>query len=230
MDDIIYQSAKSIAGAIRRKDVSAVEVVEAHLRRIDETTPALNAVVKLCSERALDEARRADAALADGEPTGPLHGVPMTIKDSLDTEGVVTTGGTLGRAGFVPERDSTVVARLRRAGAILLGKTNTPELTLAGETDNLVYGRTNNPTTPRARPAAAAAGPEPSSRREARPSTWAATPAAASASPPTSAASRASSQPPGGCRERATSSRGDWVPSTPTRRTDRWRGSSRTSS
>jgi amidase len=69
----------------------------------------------------------------------------MTIKDSLDTAGVVSTGGTTGRATFVPERDATVVARLRAAGAILLGKTNTPELTLAGETDNLVYGRTNNP-------------------------------------------------------------------------------------
>ena len=158
MDDITYKSAKSIAGAVRRKEVSAVEVVETHLRRIDETNPALNAVVKLCAERALDEARRADAALADGEPTGPLHGVPMTIKDSLDTESVVTTGGTLGRAGFVPERDSTVVARLRRAGAILLGKTNTPELTLAGETDNLVYGRTNNPYDPSRTPGGSSGG------------------------------------------------------------------------
>src|SRR5262249_40683490 len=76
---------------------------------------------------------------------GPLHGVPMTIKDSLDTAGVISTGGTKGRAALVPEQDATVVARLRAAGAILLGKTNTPELTLSGETDNLVYGRTNNP-------------------------------------------------------------------------------------
>ncbi len=158
MEDIIYRSAKSIARSIRRREVSAVEIVEAHLRRIDETNPALNAVVKLCAERALKEARRADAALADGEPKGPLHGVPMTIKDSLDTEGVVTTGGTLGRAGFVPERDSTVVARLRRAGAILLGKTNTPELTLAGETDNLVYGRTNNPYDPSRTPGGSSGG------------------------------------------------------------------------
>ena len=93
----------------------------------------------------LDEAREADAALARGESKGPLHGVPMTLKDSLDTEGVVTTGGTLGRRTFVPERDSTVAARLRAAGAILLGKSNTPEITFSGETDNLVYGRTNNP-------------------------------------------------------------------------------------
>ena len=145
MSDIIYQSAKSIAQAIRDRDVSAVEVVQAHLDRIEEVNDRLNAVVRLCAERALDEAREADAALARGQSKGPLHGVPMTLKDSLDTEGVVTTGGTLGRRTFVPERDSTVAARLRDAGAILLGKTNTPEITFAGETDNLVYGRTNNP-------------------------------------------------------------------------------------
>ena len=145
MSDFIYSSAKSIAESIRSKEVSAVEVVEAHLTRIDEVNDKLNAVVHLCAERALDEARDADAALARGESKGPLHGVPLTLKDSLDTEGVVTTGGTWGRRDFVPDRDSTVAARLRAAGAILLGKTNTPELTLAGETDNLVYGRTNNP-------------------------------------------------------------------------------------
>ncbi len=144
-DDLIYSSAKSIAQAIRDGDVSAVEVVQAHLERIDDVNDRLNAVVKLCAERALDEAREADAALARGESKGALHGVPMTLKDSLDTEGVVTTGGTLGRRTFVPERDSTVAARLRAAGAILMGKSNTPEITFAGETDNLVYGRTNNP-------------------------------------------------------------------------------------
>lgn len=144
-DDLIFSSAKSIAQAIRDRDVSSVEVVQAHLDRIEEVNDRLNAVVKLCADRALDEARDADAALARGESKGPLHGVPMTLKDSLDTEGVVTTGGTLGRRTFVPERDSTVAARLRGAGAILLGKSNTPEITFAGETDNLVYGRTNNP-------------------------------------------------------------------------------------
>ena len=145
MTDIIYSSARSIAQAIRDREVSAVEVVQAHLDRIDEVNGRLNAVVQVCGDRALAEAREADAALGRGEAKGPLHGVPMTLKDSLDTEGVVTTGGTLGRRDFVPDRDSTIAARLRAAGAILLGKTNTPELTLAGETDNLVYGRTNNP-------------------------------------------------------------------------------------
>ena len=145
MSEIIFRSAKSIAEGIRAREFSAVEVVEAHLARIDEVNGELNAVVQSASERARDEARRADEALARGRNLGPLHGVPITLKDSIDTEGVVTTGGTLGRAGFVPERDATVAARLRAAGAIVLGKTNTPELTLAGETANLVYGRTNNP-------------------------------------------------------------------------------------
>ena len=145
MEELIYASATTMAQSIRDKKISALELVDSHLRRIDQVNPQLNAVVQLASERARAEAREADNALARGENVGPLHGVPMTIKDSLDTEGVISTGGTQGRANFVPEEDSTVVARLRSAGAILLGKTNTPELTLAGETNNLVYGQTNNP-------------------------------------------------------------------------------------
>jgi len=145
VDELIYKSAKSIAKAIQGKEVSAVEVVEANLKRIDEINGKLNAVVQICADRALEEAREADTALARGETKGPLHGVPMTLKDSLDTKGIITTGGTKGRESFVPEEDATLVARLRSSGAILLGKTNTPELTLAGETDNLIYGRTNNP-------------------------------------------------------------------------------------
>ena len=143
--DIIYSSAASIAQSIRDKEISAAEVVQAHLDRIAEVNPSLNAVVHLCADRALQEAADADAALARGDNTGPLHGVPMTLKDSLDTEGVVTTGGTTGRRDFIPDTDATVTARLRAAGAVLMGKTNTPELTMAGETDNSVYGRTNNP-------------------------------------------------------------------------------------
>jgi len=145
MDELIYASATAIAQAIREKRVSATEVVEAHLQRIEAVNPALNAVVQMAGARARLEALAADQALARGELRGPLHGVPMTIKDSLDTAGVISTGGTTGRATLVPGQDATVVARLRAAGAILLGKTNTPELTLSGETDNLVYGRTNNP-------------------------------------------------------------------------------------
>ncbi|MCL0028851.1 amidase [Dehalococcoidia bacterium] len=145
MNEPIYSSARSIARAIRERKISAVEVVEAHLARIDIVNASLNAVVRTVPERALAEARDADMELAAGASIGPLHGVPMTVKDSHDTEGVISTAGTIGRALHVPDRDSTAVARMRAAGAIMLGKTNTPELTLSLETDNLVYGRTNNP-------------------------------------------------------------------------------------
>ena len=145
MDSIIYSSTTELAEAIRNSEISSREVVEAHLEQIVDVNPALNAVVTLVAEQAITEAHSADDALAKGETTGPLHGVPMTIKDNLDTAGVPSTGGTLGRTRFIPEADATVVRRVREAGAILMGKTNTPELTLAYETDNLPFGRTNNP-------------------------------------------------------------------------------------
>ena len=145
MDSIIYASATALARAIQRKEVSALEVVEAYLDRIEAVNPRLNAVVTLTAERARAEAREADASLARGELRGPLHGVPMTLKDNLDTAGVISTGGTQGRAAYIPQHDATVVKRMRSAGAILLGKTNTPELTLSFETYNLLFGRTNNP-------------------------------------------------------------------------------------
>jgi amidase len=150
MDNLTSSSAAALARAIRSGEVSSAEVVEAHLRRIEAVNGRLNAVVQIDGDRALERARRADEALANAaaartESAGPLHGVPFTLKDSIDTAGVVSTWGTAGRAGFVPEQDATVAARLRAAGAILLGKTNTPEFTLSFETDNAVYGRTNNP-------------------------------------------------------------------------------------
>jgi amidase len=145
MNELLYASATALAQAIRNKEVSSEEVVNAYLQRIAEINPQLNAVVQLTATSALGQARSADADLHRGENIGPLLGVPMTIKDSIETEGVICTGGTKGRATFMPAQDATVVARLRAAGAILLGKTNLPELSLAYETDNLVYGRTNNP-------------------------------------------------------------------------------------
>ena len=111
MDDaLLYASACTIARAIREQQVSVKDVVEAHLERIEAVNPSLNAVVKLAAERALDEARTADDAVLRGSVLGPLHGVPMTIKDSLDTAGVVSTGGTRGRETYVPQEDATVVA------------------------------------------------------------------------------------------------------------------------
>ena len=138
-------SASRLALAIRQKEVSSIEIVESFLRRIEKINPKLNAVVQLNRDGALTEARAADARVRRRELLGPLHGVPMTIKDSFDTAGMISTAGTLGRKAFVPTRDATAVARLRNAGAIVLGKTNCSELTLSYETDNLVYGRTSNP-------------------------------------------------------------------------------------
>ncbi len=158
MNEIIYASAKTMAREIKNKRISCVEIVEMHLGRISSVNPSLNAVVQICTERALSEARKADTKISRGEDIGPLHGVPMTLKDSLDTEGVISTGGTKGRATFIPNKDATVTSRLRKAGAILIGKTNTPEFTLAGETDNLVYGRTNNPYNPNKIPGGSSGG------------------------------------------------------------------------
>ena len=143
-------SATKLAQLIREKKVSSVQAVETFIKRIEHVNPHINAVVQTCFDRALAEAKAADEALARGEIKGPLHGVPFTIKDSLETEGVVSTGGTMGRINFVPKKDATVVARVRAAGAVLLGKTNTPEFTLAGiegitTTWNLIYGITRNP-------------------------------------------------------------------------------------
>jgi amidase len=145
MHELLSRSATQIARAIRDREVSSEEITRAALERIDEVNPKLNAVVVLAADRALDEARARDAETARGESQGPLHGVPITLKDSHDTEGIVTTGGTTGRAGKTPDADSPPVARLRAAGAVVLGKTNTPEFTMSFITENLVYGRTNNP-------------------------------------------------------------------------------------
>lgn len=158
MDQLMYASATTLAKAIRTKEVSSKEVVDAYLQRIEAINPKLNAVVQLAVDTARAQARQADAALARGDTTGPLHGVPMTIKDSLDTAGMISSGGTKGRASFVPTEDATVVARLRAAGAILLGKTNTPEFTLSFETSNLIYGRTSNPYDPSRTPGGSSGG------------------------------------------------------------------------
>ena len=152
------RSATALAAMIARREVSSVEVVEACLARIADVNPRINAVVRL-ADGALEAARRADEDLAGGTVRGPLHGVPFTIKDSLDTASVITTAGTIGWANRVPDRDATVVARLRAAGGILLGKTNTPEFTWSDETDNDVYGRTSNPYDLDRTPGGSSGGP-----------------------------------------------------------------------
>ena len=145
MDELFYWPARAMLNALRKREVSSKEIVQAHLARISEVNPLLNAVVLVDVEGALATANERDRESARGESRGPLHGLPITIKDSLDTAGLVTAAGTEGRSGFVSEKDATVVARLKGAGAVLLGKSNTPELTMMWETYNLVYGRTNNP-------------------------------------------------------------------------------------
>jgi amidase len=143
-DEVAFASASWLAEAVRVRRLSSLEVVDACLTRIEAVNPRINAVVRLTDD-ARDRARQADAEVAGGQIRGPLHGVPFTIKDSLDTAGVVTTAGTVGWRERVPTRDATVVARLKAAGGILIGKTNTPEFTWSDETDNDVFGRTSNP-------------------------------------------------------------------------------------
>ncbi len=136
-------SVTELAAALRRGELSSEAVTRSYLDHLEAVNSRLNAVVQVRREEALLEARAKDAV--PKEQRGVLHGVPMTVKDSLDTKGIVTTGGTKGRTAYVPPEDATVVKRVRAAGAIVMGKTNTPDLTLSFETANLVYGRTSNP-------------------------------------------------------------------------------------
>lgn len=145
MSQAIFLSASQLAQAIRSRELSAVEVLGAHLDHIARHNPALNAIVTLDEERARQRAKEADAALARGEIWGPLHGVPVTIKDVFETAGLRTTSSFRHLANYIPRRDATVVARLRAAGAIVLGKTNMPELATGFQSDSPLFGRTNNP-------------------------------------------------------------------------------------
>ncbi|WP_246792868.1 amidase [Burkholderia perseverans] len=143
-NEIFYQDATRLAELIRTREVSPVEVVRAHLDRIEAVDPKINAIVTLAGD-ALDAARAAEAAVLNGEALGPLHGVPFTAKDSIDTAGVKTQRGSPIFAGRVPDTDATTVARLKQAGGILLAKTNLPEFSYWIETDNLLSGRARNP-------------------------------------------------------------------------------------
>jgi len=140
-----FSSAAELAAALRARRISARELVELHLARIARHNPSLNAICTLDEAGARRRAREADAALARGELWGPLHGVPMTIKDALETAGLRTTGGHPPLKDYVPAHDAPAVARLRAAGAILLGKSNVPPLSADYRADNPIFGRTNNP-------------------------------------------------------------------------------------
>ena len=145
MSEIAFRSAHELARAVREREVSCRELVEGYLSRIAALNPMVNAVVTLDAEGARRRAAEADEALARGELWGPLHGVPVTVKDSLETAGMRTTCGVRELADHVPDRDAVAVARLRSAGAVLLGKTNLPPWTMDVHTVNDVFGCTNNP-------------------------------------------------------------------------------------
>ena len=142
--EITRFDATALAALIRSRELSPVEVMQAHLDRIEATNPRVNAIVSL-AEGALDAAKAAERAVMAGDDLAPLHGVPFTAKDSIDTAGVLTQRGSPIFKGRIPEADATSVARLKNAGAILLAKTNLPEFSYWIESDNLLSGRTNNP-------------------------------------------------------------------------------------
>jgi amidase len=143
-DELCDLTAVDLAARIRAKKVSAREVMEAHLARIDRVNPRINAIVTLVADRAMDGARKADEAQARGEPLGPLHGLPVAHKDLVSTAGVRTTEGSLFYKDNIPTRDALIVTRIRNAGAIMLGKTNTPEFGAGSHTFNRVFGATHN--------------------------------------------------------------------------------------
>jgi aspartyl-tRNA(Asn)/glutamyl-tRNA(Gln) amidotransferase subunit A len=142
---ICYKDATELASLIRTKQLSSRDVVQAHLDRIAAVNPKVNAIVTLMAEDALKAADAAQAAVMSGAELGPLHGVPFTIKDAIDTAGVLTQRGSKIFAGNIPTKDATVVTRFKAAGAIPLAKTNLPEFSAWQETDNLVTGLSRNP-------------------------------------------------------------------------------------
>jgi amidase len=145
MSDLCALDAISQAGLLRRREVSARELVTAHIDRVHQVNPAVNAIVTTCFDQALDQADAADKALAAGQPLGLLHGLPVAHKDLVETAGVRTTYGSVMFADNVPDRDALVVSRMAGAGAISLGKTNTPEFGAGSHTVNQVFGATRNP-------------------------------------------------------------------------------------
>src|SRR5215831_1683525 len=143
--DLCFMTATELARRIRAKELSAREVMEAHLTQIERVNPRVNAIVTLLPERAMAGARAADEALAHGAAVGPLHGLPIAHKDLILTKGIRTTYGSRIYADFVPDQDMLIVERMRHAGAITIGKTNTPEFGAGSQTFNEVFGATLNP-------------------------------------------------------------------------------------
>ena len=147
-DELLLAPAHRLAAAVRDKEVSSRELLDGYLARIERLNPAINAVVTLDVERALAVADAADAALARGDVVGPLHGLPITVKDAIETEGIRSTGGATELADHVPVGDAPAVARLKAAGAVVFGKTNVPRWSGDFQTFNDVFGQTDNPWDP----------------------------------------------------------------------------------
>jgi amidase len=151
-------SAVELAEGIRRRDYASTDVVMSVLERVRALNPKLNAITVDCTEDALIEAERADAAIRRGENLGELHGVPITIKENIDQKGKATTNGMAAFTGVIAQDDAPVVANLRKAGAIIIGRTNTPELSMRATTDNPLRGRTRNPWNSEASPGGSSGG------------------------------------------------------------------------
>ena len=143
--EICFLTATELNHRIRAKDISAREVMEAHLAQVNRVNPKVNAIVTLLPEQAMNQARAADNALARGDEVGPLHGLPVAHKDLVNTKGIRTTSGSPIFKDFVPDHDAIIVERLKKAGAITVGKTNTPEFGAGSQTYNEVFGETLNP-------------------------------------------------------------------------------------
>lgn len=143
-----YSTARAMRDAVRAKEISARELVQLHLDRVEQTNGTINAVVSLDPDRALAEAAQADERLARGEDVGPLHGLPFAFKDTHEVGGWRSTSGSPLRADHVPDRDELVVERVRKAGAITIGKTNVPEFAAGSHTFNPIFGTTVNPYDP----------------------------------------------------------------------------------
>lgn len=148
METLVFEDAVTLAGKLRRTEVSAREVMSAHLRQIELLNPILNAIVTLTAEKAMEDAAAADEALAAGAELGPLHGLPTAHKDLVATAGIRTTMGSTIFADQVPAADALIVERQRSAGAITVGKTNVPEFGAGSQTFNEVFGATANPYDP----------------------------------------------------------------------------------
>src|SRR5687768_1492538 len=157
MSDLTSESLSSLCRLVQTRSVSPVDVLEAHLQRIEQLNPALNAIVTIAPD-AVERARVAERAINRGDVGGPLHGIPLTIKDTIETSGIRSTSGSVTRAEFVPDRDAEAVARLKAAGAIVLGKTNAAEMAMDYTADNPVFGRTNHPHDPKLTPGGSSGG------------------------------------------------------------------------